>query len=138
MGRYREAEPLYERALAGSPDPEQPFTIRSEGSLAAMYFEEATFYELKSFCGVVQLQLLPAVARKLSSKVAEQEKKPKSSYGANIRGSHEGGIPTETKEELRETGKFARDVQTAQWALSSEAAQSLAQMAARGAMGDPG
>ena len=139
-GRYQEAEPLYQRALEGREralGSEHPFTLASLNNLAALFFDQgdwphaALFWQL-STNGVARRVHLDGTQTVAGKKKSEAERLSWQFSGlvkAAYRLEPDGSVPhVATSREM---------FQTAQWALSSEAAASLAQMAARGATGDP-
>jgi len=142
-GRYGEAEPLYKRALGASErvlGKEHPFTLASVNNLAALYYAQRDWVRAAQFwrrstaviAGREQRGALDAGRAVTGKKKSEAEQL---SYHflrlvkAVYRLAPEGRMPDASA--LREM------FETAQWAQSSEAAASLAQMAVRGATGDP-
>ena len=140
QGRYSEAEPLYKRALEVQErvlGSEHPSTILSLSNLAFLYFEQgdwgrATQFSRRSASAIVKrggLEGAQALAGKNKGEVGRSSIQFVFLVKAMARLVPESGEadPAATREMF----------QSAQWALGSEAAQSLAQMAARGATGNP-
>jgi len=142
QGRYGEAEPLYKRALVARErvlGPEHPDTLGSVNNLATVHFEQqdwprAVALWRRSTAGIAgrtqraTLDTGQAVTGKRKSEVEQLGWQFSGLVKAMHRLTPEGRGPDDAA---------SREMfQTAQWALSSEAAQSLAQMAARGAKGD--
>ena len=142
-GSYSEAEPLYKRALAAQErvlGPDHPATLTSVSSLAVLYWEQhhwarATEFWRRSTAAIarrVQRGSQEAAQAFSGKKKSEAEQNSEQFWGlvkAVYRLAPEGGAPDAAAS--RET------FETAQWAQSSEAAASLAQMTARSAKGDP-
>lgn len=143
LGRYAEAAPLFQR-LAKSRERvlglEHPDTIESFGGLAELYFlqgdsAQAVQYWRKSARGAAlrtehgALDVGQTLAGKSKSAAETASKQFQGLVKAAYRLAPEGTAP--------DAAVAGEMFQTAQWGLRSEAAQSLAQMAARGAAGDP-
>ena len=142
QGRYGEAEPLYKRALAARErvlGPEHPETLASVSSLGALYYEQQDWARAAQFwqrsttaiAGHVQ-QSAQDAAQALSGKKKSEAEQNSSQFQGLVRATYRlapEGTP--------DAGASLDMFETAQWALSSEAAASLTQMAARGAKGDP-
>ena len=142
QGRYAEAEPLFRRALAARErvlGPEHPDTLISVSNLGVLYFVQRDWIRATQFwrrgaaaiAGRTRRGTLDTGRAVTGKRKSETEQFDWQFWGlvkAVHRLAPEGRGPDEA--ESRET------FETAQWALSSEAAQSLAQMAARGARGD--
>jgi len=142
QGRYSEAEPLYKRALEayervlgkGHPD-----TLASVNNLAALYYAQHDWVRAAQFwrrstaviAGRTQRGATGTGQAVTGKKKSEAEQLSWQFWGlvkVVYRLAPEGRAPD---------AKPAREMfQTAQWAQNSEAAASLAQMAARGATGD--
>jgi hypothetical protein len=142
QGRYGEAEPLYQRALQAYErvlGQEHPVTLKVVNNLAGLYFTQRNWARAAQFwrrttaviAGRTQRGTLDISQLVTGKKISEADQKDWHFWSlvkAVYRLAHEGRDPEEaTSREM---------FQTAQWAFSSEAAQSLAQMAARGAKGD--
>jgi tetratricopeptide (TPR) repeat protein/CHAT domain-containing protein len=140
QGRYAEAQPLYERALAGREKalgPEHPATLMSVNNLAALQFAQ------RDWQGAAQLwrRSTTAIAARTERglRTADQTLVGKKKSAAEQSAGQFRGL-VRTVYRLAPEGRVpdAREMfETAQWALSSEAAQALAQMVARGASGNP-
>ena len=150
QGRYAEAEPLYKRALAideKALGPEHPEVAISLNNLAGLYFVQSNWVRAADFwrrsTGVI-------IRRAERDTIAVSS--PRSSPGPALTGKGKSeverkdwyfsGLVKVLHRVASEEGKSKRELaaemfETAQWARGSEAASSLAQMAARGAAGDP-
>ena len=143
QGRYGEAEPLYKRALEGYErvlGREHPDTLNSVNNLAGLYFTQGDWTRAAQFwrrstaaiAARTRLGALDTGQALTGKKKGEAERSSwqfRDLVKAVYRLAPEGRAPD---------AKASREMfQTAQWAAGSEAAQSLAQMAARGATGDP-
>lgn len=142
QGRYGEAEALYKRALTGSEralGADHPNTILSASNLAALYFQQrdwprAVQFWRRSTSAIAMRTERRAqdTGRAVTGKNRSEAEQLSWQFWGLVKAAYrlapEGGAPDATS---------SREMfQTAQWALSSEAAQSLAQMAARSAKGD--
>jgi CHAT domain-containing protein/tetratricopeptide (TPR) repeat protein len=142
QGRYGEAEPLYKRALAASErvlGSEHPDTLTRLNNLALLYFAQRDWTRAaaswrRSTAAITSgtrrgaLNTGQAITGKRKSETEQNDWQFWGLVKAVHRLAPEGTGPD---------AAVSREMfQTAQWALSSEAAQSLAQMAARGAKGD--
>ena len=143
QGRYGEAEPFQRRALEARErvlGPDHPETLLSVANLAALHFKQndwPTAVELwrRSTASIAARTLLGAqdVGQALTGKAKGAAEQAAFQFWALVKTAYrltpQGGMPE---------ADLAREMfKTAQWVQSSEAAQSLAQMAARGAKGDP-
>ncbi len=142
QGRYGEAEPLYKRALQAKErvlGPEHPETLTILNNLAFFYFVQRDWTRAAEFwrastAGVAartQRGALDTGQALTGKKKSEAEQSSGQFWGlvkAVYRLTPEGRVP-----DALATRKM---FQTAQWALGSAAAQSLTQMAARGASGN--
>ena len=142
QGRYVDAEQLYQRSLAvtekalGSDHPDVGSTLNN---LAVLYFVQrdwvrAAEYWRRSAAVIVQRTQrgTEAVGQDLTGKRTNEAEQSNWRFRGLIKAVHRIGAKSSAANlEMRET------FQTAQWALSSEAAMSLTQMAVRGAKGDP-
>ena len=143
QGRYAEAEPLSKRALAASErvlGKEHPDTLGSVNNLAELYFAQhdwtrAVQFWRRSASGIARRTLRGAqdAAQALTGK----KKNEAEQSSEQLRGLVKAANRLAPEGQAPDAGLTREMFQTAQWALSSEAAQSLAQMAARGASGDP-
>ena len=141
--RYAEAEPLHKRALEASErvlGKEHPLTLYRINILAALYYRQRNWSQAAAFwresTGVLAKQALrggPDTSEALSGKKKSEALRNSSQFSGLVKVVYR--VAAEDGESF---GGAAREMfQTAQWALGSEAAQSLAQMAARGAKRDP-
>ncbi len=140
QGRYAEAEPLYKRALDASErvlGQGHPFTLGSVNNLAALYFEQGDFTRAtelwrRSTAGIASRTLHGAQGGAVAGKKKTEAEQASWQFWELVKAASwlasEGGAP--------DAGLAREMFEAAQWAQSSEAAQSLAQMAARGAVGD--
>jgi CHAT domain-containing protein/tetratricopeptide (TPR) repeat protein len=141
--RHANAEPLLRRALEASEralGSEHPQTLVNVTNLGTLYFVQndwsraAQFFR-RSTATVIQRTrrgVLNDVRGQTGKKQSEAEQSSEQFVGlikAMRRQIPRGGAP--------DAAASLASFQTAQWALSSEAARTLAQMAARGAKGDP-
>jgi CHAT domain-containing protein/Tfp pilus assembly protein PilF len=141
QGRLGDAEPLYHRALAGREKAlgrEHPDTLASVHNLAAFYFEQGDWSRAAQLwrrsTGVIAQRVQRGViGGKLTgttkSEAEQSEWQFRELVKAEYRVAPQGRTP--------DAASAAEMFKTAQWAQNSEAAQSLTQMAARGAKGDP-
>jgi CHAT domain-containing protein/Tfp pilus assembly protein PilF len=140
QGRYDEAESLFKRALTireKALGPDHPDISVSFNNLAVLYLSRGDWAHAADYfragTGVIIRRtqrgtLGEALTGKRKSETERWSWEFKDLVKATYRLAQEG----------REDVRLLRDTfQTAQWAQSSEAAQSLAQMAARGAKDDP-
>jgi tetratricopeptide (TPR) repeat protein len=142
-GRYAEAGSLHKRALEARERTlggDHPDTLQSVSNLGVLHFEQgdwsrAVDFWRRSLDGVIRRTLKSArdSSQDLTgAKKSEAERKRGQFKGlvkAAYRLAPEGAAP--------EPGLIREMFQSAQWAAGSDAAQSLAQMIARGAAGDP-
>ena len=139
QGRHAEAEPLMKRALAideKALGPDHPDVGIDYSNLATLYFSQGDWERA-------------ANAWRASTNIAIRSAR----RGARMTGQASAGVPKSEAGQHNEqfwglvkavnrlpaergNGLSREAFQTAQWVRSSEAAQSLAQMAARGARGD--
>ena len=143
QGRYAEAEPLYKRA---SPSPRRrwapttPMSAPALNNLAALYFAQRDWARAADYwrrsTGVIVRRAAARHGRRRPSRDGKEKGE------AEQRSYHFWGL-VKAVHRLASDGRgcdasLASEMfQTAQWAQGSEAAASLAQMAARGAKGDP-
>jgi len=140
QGRYAEAEPFYKRSLAikekalGPDHPDVELSLENLGSLAfaqsdwsraADYFRRSTDIRRRS----VERGL--AIAR--GDRPGSELQRKAGQFWALVKATHRLAVYG-----LSPTAQLAADMfETAQWVRGSEAAASLAQMAARSARGSP-
>ena len=143
QGRFGEAEPLQRRALDARErvlGPDHPETLLSVANLAALHFKQndwpgAVDLWRRSTAAIAARTLRGAqdIGQALTGKAKGAAEQAAFQFRALVKAAYrltpQGGMPD--PDLSREMFK------TAQWVQSSEAAQSLAQMAARGAAGDP-
>jgi CHAT domain-containing protein/tetratricopeptide (TPR) repeat protein len=141
QGRFSETEPLQKRSLAireralGREHPDVGTSLQNLALLAFLqrdWLRAADFWRRSTDILVRRAQRgTDEVGRALIGKAKGEAERlngrfmmfVKTAYRLGLQGRAEGSLPNET-------------FKMAQWALSSEAAGSLAQMAARGAKGD--
>ena len=142
QGRFAEAAPLYERALAIRSEAlpaDHPDVGASQNNLAGLYFEQGDWTRAaeswrKSTSGILQR------AKRSSDELGQALTGKKKAETERKSWQFSGLVKATYRLDSSKQGadaQAARDMfQTAQWAIASEAAQSLGQMAARGATGD--
>jgi tetratricopeptide (TPR) repeat protein/CHAT domain-containing protein len=141
QGRYAEAEPMYKRSLAireKALGPDHNLVDLSLNNLAGLYFAQSDWTRAAEYwrrgTGVLIRRtqrgtlIGEALTGKRQSEAAQQSRQFWLLVKATDRLASKQGDQTDLPREM---------FQIAQWAQSSEAAESLAQMAARGAKGDP-
>jgi CHAT domain-containing protein len=138
QGRDAEAEPLYERALAigeKALGPDHPDVGARLNNLATLYFHQsdwalaAQYWRRSTGLLIRRTQRGTVVGEAVTGKKKSETTRQSWQFRQLVRATHR--LASNQRDGL------SRDMfQTAQWALSSEAAESLAQMAARGAKGD--
>jgi CHAT domain-containing protein/tetratricopeptide (TPR) repeat protein len=138
QGRYGEAGELYRRVLDGRArvlGNEHPDTLHTLNNLAAFYFAErdwsrAAEYWRRSTAAIAGRTWRGTQDTGLKGKQKSEAEQESWQFSLLVQAAYrlapEGGAGAAISREM---------FQTAQWALSSEAAQSLAQMAARSAKG---
>jgi CHAT domain-containing protein/Tfp pilus assembly protein PilF len=142
QGRYAEAEPLMKRALAIAETalgPDHPDVGIRLNNLALLYFAQSDWERAADFWrestnviirraprGGTPLGEAPTGKRQSEAEQADWE------FQDLIKATYR--LASERHDNMRATHDL---FQVAQWALSSEAAASLAEMAARGAKNDP-
>ena len=144
QGRNGEAEPLYTRALEAYQrvlGAEHPDTLTIISNLAALHFTRRDWTRAVQFwrrstaaiAGRTQRGELDAGEAVTGKKKGEAEQ-----LGSQFRGLVNAVYRLAPEGQIPASAPSREMFQTAQWAVNSEAARSLAQMAARGASGDPG
>jgi CHAT domain-containing protein/tetratricopeptide (TPR) repeat protein len=141
QGRYSEAEPLYKRALAGNEKAlgmEHPHTLSSVSNFAALYFAQhdwgsAAQLWRRSTAAIAKRVQRGAESASLAGKKQSEALQNDWQFWGLVKTTYRLTHESRAQEAVTSAEMF----QAAQWALSSEAAQSLAQMALRGAKGDP-
>jgi tetratricopeptide (TPR) repeat protein/CHAT domain-containing protein len=143
QGRYAEAEPLYKRALAideKALGPNHPNVARDLNNIAMLYLERGDWRHSVEFwrrSTAVTTWLTQRgtmdVGQALTGKRKTEAQQSNWQFWDLIKAAYrlassQSGADARIQQEMFEA---------AQWAQSSEAAHSLAQMAARGAKGDP-
>ena len=143
QGHYADAEQLYKRSFAireTSLDADHPEVSRSLNNLAVLAFAQHDWMGAVGFWRRSTSMITQRIRRgaqdaaKPHSAGRTKTEAERSSYQfwSLVKAVHRLDTPERNATHLRET------FQAAQWAIASEAAQALAQMAARGAKGDPG
>jgi len=140
QGRFAEAEPLYQRALAIAGKafgPDHPDVGTSLNNLAALYFDQsdwaraAQYWRRSTALLILRAQRGTVVGEALTGRKKSETARQSRQFRQLVKATHR------LASNQHDVTGLSRDMfQTAQWALSSEAAESLAQMAARGAKGD--
>jgi tetratricopeptide (TPR) repeat protein/CHAT domain-containing protein len=141
QGQYGEAEPLMKRALAinektlGSDHPNVATDLRN---LASIYFAQnnwasaADYWRRSTSVTIRRVQRGTLVVGESRTGKQKSEAAQQSSTFRNL----VKALSRLRSEQGDNVGLLSESFQVAQWAQSSEAAESLAQMAARGAKGD--
>ena len=139
QGRFGEAEPLqrrlvkaYERVLG----PNYPDTLTNVDNLAFLYFKQADWNRAIDFWR--RSTAARAQRDRIDNGLAVTGKKR--SEAEQLRWQFTNLVKAIHRFTLKGSGPDAaarETFQTAQWAVGSEAAQAMAQMAARGTKGDP-
>ncbi len=143
QGRYAQAEPLYRRALEASErvlGKEHPQTLVSVNNLALLYFTQRDWTRAAQFW------------RRSTAAIAGRTRRGAAGTGQAVTGKKKSEAEQNSwqfRDLIKAVHRLAPEGHapdaaasremflTAQWAAGSEAAQSLAQMAARGATGNP-
>jgi CHAT domain-containing protein len=141
QGRYADADALYKRALAideKALGPDHPDVGRDLNNLAWLYFSQsdwgraADFWRESTNVIIRRVQRGTLVGEALTGKRQSEAAQLSWRFWGLVKVAHR--LASQRHDEMRPV----RDMfQAAQWAQSSEAAESLAQMAARGAKNDP-
>jgi tetratricopeptide (TPR) repeat protein/CHAT domain-containing protein len=140
QGRYAEAEPLYKRALAIDENafgPEHPSVGTDLNNLAVFYYAQSDWVRAADYWRRSTSVIIRRAQR--GTLVGEALTGKRKSEAAQQSWQFWGLVKVEHRLAAKQhDDALPRDMlQTAQWAQSSEAAESLAQMAARRAKGDP-
>ena len=118
--------------------PDHPDVGRDLNNLAALYFSQgdwahaADYWRASTGAIIRRAQRGTLVGETLTGKRKSETAQLGWHFRALIMATH--SLASQQRDDM---GLHREMFQTAQWALSSEAAESLAQMAARGAKGDP-
>ncbi len=143
QGRFGDAEPFQKRALETRDrtlGTDHPQTLESVANLAALHFKQRDWPSAanlwrRSTAAIAARTLLGTkdVGQPLAGKEKGEAEQASLQFAALVKSAYrltpQGGMPD---------ADLSREMfQTAQWAQSSEAAPSLARMAARGASGNP-
>ena len=139
--RYGEAGLYYGRALEARErifGPGHMYTLVSKQALAGLAFDQGDFaravnYGRRSTAGVAQLTLRGNEGAGVSGSKKTEAEKQSEWFWRLVKAAYR----LAPEDVAPEPGLTAEMFETAQWALSSEAAQSLSQMAARGAAANP-
>ncbi len=140
QGRYAEAKPLYRRALKTREralGKTHPDTLMSINNLASLYFVQHDWSRAvglwrRSTAAITERTLRSAAGTSVAGKKKSEAERGIALFRWLVRAGYRLAAENGGREAL------SREMfQTAQWAITSEAAQSLAQMAARGASGNP-
>jgi CHAT domain-containing protein/tetratricopeptide (TPR) repeat protein len=142
QGRNAQAEPLMKRALTireKALGPDHPDVGQSLSNLALLYFSQSDWARATDFLrrgtAVIALRTLRGtqdVGQTLTGKRRSENLQSSLAFSLTIKAASRPA-----SEQGNDTSLSREMFQTAQWAQGSEAAGSLAQMAARGAKGDP-
>jgi tetratricopeptide (TPR) repeat protein/CHAT domain-containing protein len=138
QNRDAEAEPLYVRALAigeNALGPDHPELSNRLNNLAALYFSREDWSRAAEYWRRSARIIIHRVERgtpALGKALVGKSEKESVQFGSQFLGLLKAAIRVPSRQEVSQEELF----QIAQWAQSSEAAESLAQMAARAAAGD--
>ena len=141
QGRYAEARTLYDRALASQEralGTEHPDTVTTVSNLAGLYFQQhdwhrASEYWRRSTVAISVRTQRDAHRTGITGKKIRETERLSWQFSALVK-----AVSRLTDENSSPSAVSSREMfQTAQWALASEAAQSLAQMSARGSARNP-
>jgi CHAT domain-containing protein/tetratricopeptide (TPR) repeat protein len=142
QGRYGDAEPLYKRALTIAEKalgPEHPDVGTAFNNLANLHFSQGDWARATDFLrrgiAVIARRTLHGtqeVGQAMTGKRKSENLQSSFAFSVAIKAASRLA-----SEQHNDTDLPREMFETAQWAQSSEAATSLAQMAARGAKGDP-
>jgi tetratricopeptide (TPR) repeat protein/CHAT domain-containing protein len=139
-GRYGEAEPLFKRALKideKALNPDHPLVSAALANLASLYFQQGDWVrateQFRSSTSIIvdRAQQGKAIGEALTGERKSEAAQLSWRFKNLVKAAHR------LVSQKGNDADLARDMfQTAQWAQSSDAAESLAQMAARGAKGE--
>jgi CHAT domain-containing protein/tetratricopeptide (TPR) repeat protein len=142
QGRYADAERLFQRSLAileKALGPDHPIVGRSLNNLAALYLEQrdwsraADYWRRGTALLVHRAERVAAdVGRAMTGKSKGEAEQQSYQFWGLVKVTNRLAAQDRSQEATLALGVF----QTAQWGQRSEAAGSLAQMAARGAKGE--
>ena len=136
QGRYAEAEPFYKRSLAiWEKADHHPFVAWALNGLARLYFNQSDWTRAALFWERSTGVIIPRAER--STETIGTAPTGKGESEAEQNSDQFWGLVKAAHRLAAEPGLAAEMFETAQWARSSEAAASLAQMAARSAAGKP-
>ncbi|MGO8778414.1 MAG: CHAT domain-containing protein, partial [Rhodomicrobium sp.] len=143
QGRYGEAEALSKRALEARErvlGKEHPDTLTSVNNLAALYFKQSEWARAAQFwrrSTAAVVRRTQRGAQDTGQAVTGKKKSETEQLSSQFRGLLHAVYRLAPDGRAPDAAASREMFQTAQWALGSEAAQSLAQMSARGATGNP-
>ncbi len=145
QGRYADAEPLYERSLAINEKAlgsDHPNVATALNNLAGLYFEQRDWARAADYgrraTGIIMHRAehgTSVVGKALLGRGKSEAHRFNQRFWALIQAAYR--LAAEKDRENEESNLARETFETAQWAQGSEAAASLAQMAARGAKDDP-
>ena len=140
QGRYAEAEPLYRRSLAiheKALGPEHPDVGTALNNLALLAFAQGDWAQAAEYwrrsTGVIQRRAQRGLAGAAEGSSKGEAQRLGWQFAGLVKTTHR--LATQGRVELE--AQAGAMFETAQWAQGSEAAASLAQMAARSAKGSP-
>jgi CHAT domain-containing protein len=141
QGRYAEAEALQQRAVAGLErklGSDHSNTITGTANLAKVYFAQSDWARAAQFLqrstdAVIRRTLRGARDTRMTGTSRSDTERWSSDFSKLVKATYRLAPDGSVVDAARVNQTF----QTAQWALSSEAAKSLVQMAARDATGNP-
>jgi tetratricopeptide (TPR) repeat protein len=141
QGRYADAEALQKRVVAGLErklGSDHPNAITGTANLAKVYFAQsdwgrATQFWQRSTDSVIKRTLRGARDTRMTGTSRSDAEHWSLDFSRLVKATYRLALDGSVADAARVNHTF----QTAQWALSSDAAKSLVQMAARGAKGNP-
>lgn len=143
QGRYSDSELLFQRGLEGYGrvlGEEHPLTVGSLDGLATLHFTQSDWAGAASFWRQTTSTLSKRSLHTTQGADEISGAKNKNQtwrFGWQFVNLVKAVSRLGGERRTPDAAAFRETFQAAQWALGSEAAQSLAQMAARGAKGDP-
>jgi CHAT domain-containing protein/tetratricopeptide (TPR) repeat protein len=143
QGRYADVEPLFKRALTiaeKSLGPDHPDVDRDFNNLAGLYFVQRDWSRAAEFwrrgTAVVERRAQRGTLT-VGQPLTGRGKSEAFQLAFEFRGLVKSVYRLTTRGRASSQEQAAEMFEAAQWVLASEAASSLAQMAARGAKGEP-
>jgi CHAT domain-containing protein/tetratricopeptide (TPR) repeat protein len=140
QGRYAEAEPLLQRALAideKALGPEHVDFARDLNNLAGLYFTQSDWARAADYWRRSTTVIIGRTQRERLGEALTGKRKSEAAQRDFVFRNFVRAVYRFALQQRDETHLAHETFQAAQWAQSSEAAGSLAQMAARGIRNDP-